>query len=281
MRISLKKLPAICGFSLLLGVALFSCSKDDNKILDPGQKVFFTPAQSTANYAIVNANTVYKIPVGLTSPVSSGKTKTVNVTATSSTGAVEGTQYTYTKTLTFTPDKITDTIVVTGVYNQYLAGRKDVLKFTFADAGDFSPSLNSSFTLNVSGPCYEGDIAFADLLGDYPETYENGSYGPYTSSISNLTPGSSPNTAKAIINNIYDNGISAQATFDYSTVGAFTLTVDPQATGLGVGGQPLFIRTTPGTTSTFSYCNKTFTIYLDLYTAGGLYDSWVMTMATE
>jgi len=281
MRISLKRLPAIFGFSLLLGVALFSCSKDDNKIFDPGQKAFFTPTQSTASYSIVDANAVYKIPVGLTAPVTSGKTKTVNITATSSTGAVEGTQYSYTKTLTFTPDKITDTIVVTGVYAQYLAGRKDVVKFTFTDAADFSPSLNSSFTLNISGPCYEGDIAFADLLGDYSETYENGSYGPYTSSISNLVPGSSPNTAKATINNIYDNGISAQATFDYSTVGAFTLTVDPQATGLGVGGQPLFIRTTPGTTSTFSYCNKTFTIYLDLYTSGGLYDSWVMTMATE
>lgn len=281
MRISLKRLFNICGFSLLLGVGLYSCKKDDDKIFDPGQFAFFMPSASSANYSITAPDVTYKIPIGLTAPLSSGKTRTVNITSVSTTGAVEGTHYSYTKTLTFTPDKITDTIVVTGVYAQYLAGRKDAVKFTFTDAADFSPSLNSSFTLNISGPCYEGDIAFADLLGDYSETYENGSYGPYTSSISNLTPGSSPNTAKATINNIYDNGISALATFDYSTVGAFTLTVDPQATGLGVGGQPLFIRTTPGTTSTFSYCNKTFTIYLDLYTSGGLYDSWVMTMATE
>lgn len=280
MRTSLKKLSAIFGFAILLGVGLFSCSKDDNKILQPGQVVFFVPTPTVGNYRITN-NEVFKIPVGLTSPLSSGKTMTVNISSSSTTGAVEGSEYTYNKTVSFSADKIVDTIYVQANLAKYTAGEKDTISFTFSDPSVASPNLNSSFTVNISGPCFEGDIAFADLLGDYPETYENGSYGPYTSSITDLVSGGSPNTSKATINNIYDNGISAQATFDYSTVGAFTVTVDPQATGFGIGGLPLFVRTTPGTTSTFSYCNKTFTIYLDLYTSNGLYDSWVMTMAVE
>jgi len=280
MRKSLKRLSAICSFSLLLGVALFSCSKDDDKILQPDQVAFFVPATPVGNYRITS-DEVFKIPVGLTTPLSGGKTLTVNISSSSTTGAVEGSEYTYNKTVSFSADKIVDTIYVQANLAKYTGGEKDTVTFTFSDPSVTSPTLNNRFTVNISGPCFEGDIAFADLIGDYPETYENGSYGPYTSSISDLAPGSSPNTAKATINNIYDNDISAQATFDYSTVGAFTVTVEPQATGFTAGGLPLFIRTTPSTTSTFSYCNKTFTIYLDLYTSSGLYDRWVMTMAAE
>lgn len=277
MRTSLKRISAIFGFSILLGAGLFSCSKDDDKILQPEQVAFFMPTPTVANYRITNAE-VYKIPVGLTAPLSSGKTLTVNISSSSTTGAVEGTEYTYNKTVSFAANKITDTIYVQASLAKYLAGEKDTIKFTFSDPNVASPSLNNSFTLNIAGPCFEGDIVFADLVGSYGETYENGSYGPYTSTITDYAPGSAPNTAKANINNIYDNDITAQATFDYSTIGSFTVTVAPQATGFTVGGLPLFVRTTPGTTSTFTYCTPSFTINLDLYTSNGLYDRWVMTM---
>ncbi|MBN8878641.1 MAG: hypothetical protein J0I32_13935 [Sphingobacteriales bacterium] len=281
MRISLKRLPAICGFSLLLGVALFSCSKDDDKMLDPGQKAFFTPTQSSASYSIVDANAIYKIPVGLTSPVSSGKTKTVNITATSSTGAVEGTQYSYTKTLTFTPDKITDTIVVTGVYAQYLSGRKDVVKFTFADAGDFSPSLNSSFTLNISGPCFEGDIVLEDFLGSYPNTVEtfgaNPSYGPYTTTISSVTS-TGPTTGTVVVTNLWDNGWSPISfTLDWTDPSARTVVpIAMSAIGgsnagdlnSGYEGITMAVRPFAGQPGTFSWCNQTLTLTLQLGVTG-------------
>lgn len=280
MRISLKRLPAICGFSLLLGVALFSCSKDDDKMLDPGQKAFFTPTQSTASYSIVDANAIYKIPVGLTSPVSSGKTKTVNITATSSTGAVEGTQYSYTKTLTFTPDKITDTIVVTGVYAQYLSGRKDVVKFTFADAADFSPSLNSSFTLNISGPCFEGDVVLEDFLGSYPNTNEvfgTNAYGPYTTSVSSVTS-TGPTTGTIVVANIWNNGWGPISfTLDWTDPSARTVVPiamsaiggsDAGDINSSYAGTTIAVKPFAGEPGTFSWCDQTLTLTMQLGVTG-------------
>ena len=135
--------------------------------------------------------------------------------------------------------------------------------------------------------CTESDIVFSDLLGNYTKTIEHyvftsgPDYGPYTTTISNIVPVNSTST-KADFENLYDSGITAQMTFDYSTPGSFTVTVPPQATGFAVGGLPLSIKSVPGPNgepSTFTYCTPTFTIYLQLYTSGGVVDTWKMTTA--
>lgn len=280
MRTSLKKLSAICGFSLLLGVGLFSCSKDDDKILDPGQVAFFMPTQSSASYTIVSPTTVFKIPVGLTTPVTSGKTRTVNITASSSTGAVEGTHYTYTKTLTFAPGKITDTIVVTGIYAQYLAGRKDVVQFTFADAGDFSPSLKSTYTLNISGPCFEGDIILDDFLGAYPNTNEvfgTSAYGPYTTTISSVTS-TGPTTGTIVVTNIWDSGWSPISfTLDWTDPSNRTAVPiamsaiggsDAGSINSTYAGTTVAVRPFAGEPGTFSWCDQTLSLTMQLGVTG-------------
>ncbi|MBO9657239.1 MAG: hypothetical protein J7527_00275 [Chitinophagaceae bacterium] len=280
MITSIKKVSLAFSFILLLIATMSGCIKDTNdEILNPGEYALFLPASSSANYSILTPTTIYKIPVGLTQPLTGGKSRTVNITATSTTGAVEGTHYTYTKTLNFAPGKITDTIVVTGAFAQYSNGRRDTVQFSFSDPNDASPSLNSRFTLNIA-QCLESDIVFANMAGNYTETYEDGSYGPYTSSIKNVTRVNNTSST-ATITNLYDNGIEALAKFDYSTPGAFSVTIEPQSTGFvqTSTGLPISVRTTPGTSSTFTYCTPTFTIYIDLFTSAGVMARWEMTMA--
>ncbi|PZR29335.1 MAG: hypothetical protein DI535_03045 [Citrobacter freundii] len=279
MLTSLKRFSLLCTLAVLLGVALHSCKKDEIKQLDPGQVAFFSSTQLTGSYSIVSPGVVYKIPVGLTSPVSSGKTKTVNVTATSTTGAVEGTHFTYTKTLTFAPDKITDTIIVTGVQAQYLAGRKDVVKFTFADASDFSPTLNSTFTLNISGPCFEGDINPDDFLGTYANTVETfgaGSpYGPYTTTISSVVS-TGPKTAEITVTNLYDAGWNPiKFTMDWSDVTNRKITLTQQSGIADAGtvsatyeGEDISVRSSPAGPGTFSWCEGTLTLKLQVGVTG-------------
>lgn len=267
MKNKISSLLLILSFISLLAVLVFGCQKDEKKIIIPERKAFFIPS-GTGNYTIAGPTTVYKIPVGLTQPPESGKNITVNISVSSTTGAVVGTHYTYTSTLSFSSTKIIDTIVVTGVYNQYLAGRRDVVRFTFTNADDASPSLNSSFTLNIAGPCFEGDIVLSELLGDYNNSFD-GSYGPYTTTVRSAVS-TGPTTANIVIGNVYDWGWNDLTfTLDWTDPSNTRLTFVTQNTGFDAGelnptvaGHDVWI-TPPaggGSMGTYSYCNKTFTI---------------------
>lgn len=280
MRNKIGFLLQAAGILSLLALVIYGCKKD--KVVTANKEVaFFSTGAASATYRISTPTTIYKIPVGLTK-IPAGS-RTVQVSVVSPSGAVAGTHYTLNKTsFTFTPDHIMDTIIVTGKQSLYLTGRKDTLKFSFTNTEDGIPTLSNTFTLAVRGPCLEDDITAAgfnaDLAGNYTKTYENGSYGPYTSSIT-AAAGVSTTSAKATINNIYESAISAEAIFDWSTPGTYKVTVAPQATQYTSGGLPLFVRSTPATTSTFLYCQQTLTLYLDIYTSARTVDSWVMTMA--
>lgn len=261
-------------FVSLLSVLIYGCKKD--KIVTADKEVaFFGVSGPSATYRISTPTTIYKIPVGLTK-VPTGS-RTVNVTVTTTTGATVGIHYTINKTsFTFDSKKIIDTIVITGVQSQYLLGRKDTLKFSFTNPSDGIPSLFNTFTLGIRGPCLEEDLpagGFADLLGLYTKTFENGSYGPYNTIFYAITG----STSKATLTNIYDSGISAVVDFSYATPGSFTVSIAGQQTQYASGGLPLFVKTaSPGT---FTYCIQKFTIPMQLYTTAGIYDQWTMTMA--
>jgi hypothetical protein len=260
------------SFLAVLSVIAFSCIKDDKMVIPP-QKAFFTPAQLTATYSLTGPTVVYKIPVALTQPVETGKTKTVSISSSSTTGAVVGTHYNFTNTLSFAPGKIVDTIIVTGVYNQYLTGRKDVIKFTFSNPEDGSVSLNNAFTLNVTGPCFEGDLVLSDFLGAYNNSNEvfGSAYGPYQTTISavNLT---SATTGTIVVTNVYDAGWNP-ITFNLD----WTNPADRRATlvqqsGIGdagtvnsaYAGSDVSVRPFAGETGTFSWCNKTLTLKMQV-----------------
>lgn len=236
----------------------------------------FTNAAVLGKYFITNsASSVFKIPVGITNV--SSQSRTVNFSVSSPTGAAAGTQYTLAGSSIVIPaNTAVDSISLKGLFAGYPGSRRDTLvfKITGGDVGVFTGA--ETYKVVMQKYC---DVTLAGLGGNFTKTYENGSYGPYVSTVTNVTS-TGATTATAKLNNIYDSGISGNITFNWTDPAAFFVTIPSgQNTGFTSGGLPLLLRGTPGKTSTFSSCDNTLTLYLDLYTTAGLYDTWTMTMA--
>lgn len=246
------------------------CKKSDSFSTPPEAATFLN--QSSGTYQVTGPAVSYKIPIGLTTV--SDQDRTVNISITSPTGAVQGTHYNVSSTsVTIPAGKTIDSIIVQGVYSQYLAGRKDTLIFTIVEPGTKPSDYNSTFKLFMRGPCFASDLTSAtitDLAGTYADTRETTSgggspYGPYPTQVKNVQV-LTPTTASIKIANIYDNGWSdITATLDWTDVNNPKVIIARQATGTDyAAGQPLDVRTNPTTPSTFNYCTQTFNLSLDL-----------------
>lgn len=258
---------------LLLG--LNACKKTDAITIAP-ERAHFTNMKF-ASYEITAPNKTYKIPIGITNV--STQDRTVNIQITSPSGAQQGTHYTVnTKSIVIPAGKAVDSIVVSGVYNQYTSGRKDTLVFTITQGGVPPAEYNQTFTLLMRGPCFEGDIVLNELLGTYANTNEvfgSSTYGPYTTQITAVNK-TSATTGTITVANIYDYGWNP-ITFklDWTDPNNRTLTLDQQA-GIGdagtlnsaYSGQDISVRPYAGQTGTFSYCNQTFTIKMQVGVTG-------------
>jgi len=255
---------------LILGIT--ACKKTDTLQNVPSQAHFAN--ETGSSYFVTGPTVKKKIAIGLTNV--SDKDRTINFTVTSPTGAIAGTHYNIIggNSLTIPAGKAIDSITIQGVYSQYLAARKDTLIFTITDGTETKASTyNDTYKLFMRGPCSDLEIVIAEMFGSYKKTFENGSYGPYESTLTNFTQ-TSATTGTVTLNNIYDSGISCTATLNWGTLGNYTILFAPQPTGI-----PGFsLRSPGGTPGTFTYCVNKFTIPLELYTSGGTYDSWIMTM---
>lgn len=281
----MKRLNSLFILSLILtGVIIMagSCKKEDKyELILPGTFVHFIGSASQTYQMIVNPAPVYTINLGTTDVSSSDRKVTVKI---SSTTAVAGTHYSIvggSNIVTIQAGKTTASLGIQGVASFYTGLRKDTLLITLATPDITPAKFSDTIRLLLRGACLETDLSnasFSSITGTYTKTFENGSYGPYVTTL--VTPANLTSTSsRATLTNIYDSGISSTVTFNYPAGGPFTATVADQATGFTVGGLPLSIRSTPATTSTYTFCTPTFTLYLDLYTSAGLYDRWVMTMA--
>jgi hypothetical protein len=157
-------------------------------------------------------------------------------------------------------------IVVKGNYTAYNAtGRVDTLIFTFNDdktSAVPASSFNPSFTLQVKGPCFEGDVNLQDLAGTYNNTFDDGQYGPYTTVV---TPGTTTGTTGTItISNFYNAGFhDITVKLDWTNPANRTVTFSPQNVGVDGG---IFDPSLAGQTTwvypvaqkgTFSVCHST------------------------
>jgi hypothetical protein len=266
----MKSYQYILLFIMAATLQLSSCKKDDD-ITIPEEFATFTNLTAD-RYEITGPSVTYKVPIGLTTIAAVDRTVTISIT--SPTGAVEGTHYTVsTKTVTIPAGKVLDSITVQGNYAQYLAGRKDTLIFTIVDPGTKPSDYNSTFTLLVRGPCFASDLdvtTVGDLAGTYADTRETTSsggspYGPYTSKVKSIQV-LSPTTAKVKFENIYDDGWSdIEATLDWTNTSAPVVTIIRQPTGTDYAtGMPMDVRTNPTTPSTFNFCTQTFNLSLDI-----------------
>jgi hypothetical protein len=268
--------------------AMNACKKTEALTIPPEQVHFMGVAAGT--YSVTAPGVVYKIPIGLTTV--SGSARNITISVTSKTGAVEGTHYSInTKSLTIAAGKAVDTIVVSGVFAQYQSGRKDTLVFTVQGDGVAKSDYNSTFTLAMRGPCFEGDVDLNQLLGAYLNTNEDfgGPYGPYTTTISAITQAPGATTGTIRVTNIFDAGWNPITfTLDWTNPAARTVTLVSQS-GIGnagtisatYAGQDITVRPFAGQVGTFSICNQTLTLKMQLGVTGvGFFGTlYTVTMA--
>jgi hypothetical protein len=274
----MKKIISNGPVLLLLIFIIISCKKNnlvvDQDVVPPAYAKFNvrTAADTAATYYVRNTNTPFKIPIGTTTV--SDKDRTIQLCYTS-TSAVAGAQYNAPATIVIPAGKVIDSLSIQGLFAGYpTSSRVDVL-FIKICGGDVPASAYwATYKLTMRKYC---DVVLANLAGSYTRTFE-GTYGPYTSIVTNLVA-TSGTTATATITNIYDSDISANVTFDWTDPTAFKVIMLPQQTQYAVGGQPLFIRANPSTASSFSSCDNTITLNLQLYTSAGLVDQWTSSMA--
>lgn len=269
--------------TFLAGIAVLSLAscKKNNYVVDkdpialPEYSQLILPNYAPRDYFIDNSGTSeYKIPVGFTTV--SNVDRTITISYTSPTGAVAGTQYTAPLSLVIKAGEAVGTIKVQGIFAGYNGGRVDSLKVKIATVTGGAKSMTGKDSVWLLMRQYCSITNFATQFGgDYANTMEP-SYGPYTTSVSNIVP-TAAGKANANISNLYDYGGFVIGNFDWSVVGNNKLTIPAKYTGVDVtsGGTPyqLWIKTNTASASTFSACNNTITVYIDAmaYTMSGTF----------
>jgi len=257
--------------AILLAGALviaFSCKKGVNEdLLEVPAFAEFGTNNTTGKYYITNSTaSTFKIPVGITNVTSSDRT--IQLSYSSSTGAVAGTHYTAPTSIVIPAGKALDSLAVHGIFAAYPTGRRDTLRITITANSDVpANTYNNVYTLVMQKYC---DVTFTTFAGNYNNTRELNAtggtiWGPYTTAIGGINV-TSATSAQAIIANLYDYGGQVNASFDWADPAAFKVTIAEQNTGALIvsGGTPyqLWIRTN-GSTSTFSSCDNTVTVFID------------------
>lgn len=284
--------------ALLIGTAAFlpACKKG-NSLSTPPEELASFPNTKAGSYVITTPTTVFKIPVAFAAVAD--RERTVNVSVTSPTGAVRGTHYNIPSTFVIPAGKAVDSLVVQGIYSQYLAGRKDTLVFRITQDVGTTSEINTTYTLFMRGPCFAADINtdFALLAGTYSKTNEtygtNPPYGPYTTTISSVTK-TSATTADIMVTNLYDDSPKwnpLKFTLDWSDLANPKITLLQQVAGGNAGntfgatyaGQAHAVRPVPGgaVVGTFDFCAQKLTLRMNIGINGVGFSSTLYTVVLE
>lgn len=269
-RINIKSVKLML-VTALVSALFFSACKKNNYSVD----LESTPTAPTASqfvpingvlrvdYFVRNGGPALKIPVGITNV--SGQDREVKLTYTSR-NAQSGVQYNAPSSITIKAGAAIDTLNFQGIFAGYPTGRKDTVKIKFS--GIPGVERKDSFEVVIQAYC---DVVLANLVGAYTRTneYNNAgaySWGPYTAGVRDLVA-TGATTAEGYFMNLYDYGWSdLKFTINWTTPGAFTVSVPLQAVNSPASGVS-FVRTSSGKVNTFSSCDNTFTISLDLLDA--------------
>ncbi len=275
---------AICltafGGIILIG----SCNKEDPyKLIEPGSFIHFVGSKVQSYPVRSAAVAVYNVQIGTTDV--SGEPRTVTFQVTSPTGAVEGTQYTLGttgKTVTIPAGQATAVIPVQGLFSGYPPGRIDTLIFTFTEPSIKPATFLDTVKLAMGDICAEtAPFVLSDFIGTYAKTNElfgTSAYGPYTTTISSVTP-LTATTGTIRVTNIWDNGWGPiDFTLNWSNMSNKTTAVIPQTAvpGSNAGdinpaysGQTVAVRALAANpTGTFFSCSKRFILHMQLGVTG-------------
>lgn len=268
-------------FGILLLTILMGASCKKNQQYDtilPDDLSHFTN-KTGGIYQILTPTTTFKIPVGVTK--ASDIDRIVTISVSSPTGALLNTHFTLDKTAaTIRAGQVLDSITVQGNFPLYDGtGRKDTLIFTLTVPGVPAASYNSTYKLFMRGSCFNGDVddaALNSLLGIFNNTNETlgtSAYGPYRTTVSNVTR-TSTTTARITVTNIWDNGWGPiQFNLDWTDPLNRTVRVVPQDAipGSNAGdlnptyaGQTVAVREFTGQTGNFFVCTNAIDLKMQL-----------------
>ncbi|MET0392327.1 MAG: hypothetical protein ABW019_04265, partial [Chitinophagaceae bacterium] len=253
-----RNIPRILAAALIT-VALAACVKgvNDEKLTPPAFSKFGT-SNLTGKYFVTNSTaSVFKIPIGITAVANTDRT--IQLTISSSTGAVAGTQYTAPTSIVIPAGQSLDSLAIKGIFAGYPAGRRDTLRITIT-GGDVPVSIYANtYTLVMQKYC---DVVLATMSGNYTNTrdYVDNSqiWGPYGATVSDPTPGTNGNGISRDtirIANFWDVGYPLDVVLDWSDPATFTTTViNGQPLGSDPTYGPMFARARG--TGTFSSCDN-------------------------
>ena len=255
-------------------ILIFEACKKNNLVVDktpiitPPAAAEFLMSSFTKSYFVPSTSAAYSIPVGITNVSSSDRT--IQFAYTSSTGAINGTHFNAPTSITIKAGQATGTLSVSGVFSFYATGRVDSLKVKILNGTIGAFKGKDSVVLVMQKYC---DVVLADLTGDYTNTNEYTSagvfsYGPYTAALANVVS-TGTYTATADIQNIYDDGWNdVPCVLDWTDPANFKVTIALTPTGKAYGGATATsVRTSSTKASTFSACDRSVTIYIDLVNA--------------
>ena len=269
-------LMALVAFGFILG----GCDKTkpyDIAVAPP--EAHFVGNKTQPYSAADDPTPLYNVQVGTTDVAKVDRIVTYKVTSPS--GAVGGTHYSIATgntggTVTIKAGEAIANIPVQAVYSAYTSGRRDTLIFTIDEPSMKPSTFLDTVKLTIRGACFEGDVNLVELLGTYANTNEDfgGPYGPYTTTISNVTQAPGATTGSVTVTNIWDNGW-APITFDLDWTNPANRvvsllqqdniadggTVNPAYAGLGTVTvtNPSAVSF-PGVRGTFSICNQTLVL---------------------
>jgi hypothetical protein len=271
----------------LLLTLTYSCSKPASNLEVPPSLAKFIGDEDQSYSIVSDPAPAYTVQVGLTTVADQDRTVTVKVT--SSTGATEGTHYSLGGlgsggTISIPAGEVLGSFTVTGVYDQYISGRKDTLIIALTTPGVEVANFNDTIRLLMRGPCFDGDVTEAELaalVGVYNNSIDAGfgDYGPYPTRVVSITP-LTATTARAVINNVWDYGFGdVPFIMDWSdpantVINVEAPTITPADAGIlnsAYDGMNLVIRAAPAASTAannFSICNSRINLRYQL----GVYD---------
>jgi hypothetical protein len=257
--------------SILAGCKKNNFVVDKSPLILPEAARFVMTPTTADNYYLyfIQQNPVpgstFTVPIGVTNL--SGSDRKVKLTY-SSPRAVSGVQYTGPPEVTIPANLAKANLIFQGLFAGYPTGRKDTVKIKLTSGDGFikPAAYQDSVMLILQKYC---DVVLAGLGGNYTanEYYASGaySYGPYASGVVNLTS-TGATTASGAFVNLFDYGWNnINFTMDWTDPANFKVTIPLQTTGAtNAGGNYSYVRSTAGKTNTFSSCDQTFSISLDL-----------------
>ncbi len=270
---------------LLILVVFAGCSR--NEILNvtpPTLAEFAFSSNATTAMYYIEPDSEFKIPVGLTNIAT--ENVTLNFSYTSS--AAQGGQFTAPASLTIAAGKAVDTLRIKGLFTGYpTTTRSDELKIKITSANVDVNMLRDSFVVTMRKFC---PVSVNALLGEYKNANEylsdgTFSWGPYTAAVTLVSNPGTGDTAWVKLVNLYDDGWNdLNAKLDWTNKAALKVTVPLQPTGRSYNSagapavaQGTYVRSSTSTAAsnvnTFSSCNNTITVSLDLVNGSNVYGS--------